>query len=283
MNKLPVGQTIIDAYGFTFTQLGTIIGLIWFPTVVSTLLSFLPQFAGAYASAETATDADAFARLAVSLLMTLLSAIAYVAVARQALGLRQGPAVFHFALGMPEFRVYGGLLILYFFMAVLLIIPLEAERLGGPISVVASYVTIPVTLLIIYLSLRIGALLIPAVVLENKVDFARIWVLTRGNFGRILAVAAAIAVPLILIYCVVAFELVRNDLRSFVSSVDTSDQKAMAQQVVALQDILVRHTPELMGLGLIMTPFAVGLCLAASASAYRTLSGSVSGTRAVTV
>jgi hypothetical protein len=140
-----------------------------------------------------------------------------------------------------------------------------------------------VTLLIIYLSLRIGALLIPSVVFENKVDFARLWALTRGNFGRIFVVAAAIAVPLILIYVVVAFELVRNDLRSVMSFADTSDQKAMAQQVVALQDVLVRHTPELMGLGLIMTPFAVGLCLAASASAYRTLSGSVSGTRAVTV
>jgi len=282
MNKLPVGQTITDAYGFTFTQLGTIIGLIWFPTVVSTLLSFLPQFAGAYASAEAASDADTFARLAVSLLMTLLSAIAYVAVARQALGLRQGPAVFHFALGMPEFRVYGGLLILYFFMAVLLLIPLQAERIGGPISIVASYVTFPVTLLIIYLSLRIGSLLIPSVVLENKVDFARVWILTRGNFGRILVVAIAIAVPLLLIYGVVAYELVRNDLRSVMSFADTSDQKAMAQQVAALQDVLLRHTPELMGLGLIMTPFAVGLVLAASASAYRTLSGSVNGTRAIT-
>ncbi len=37
-----------------------------------------------------------------------------------------------------------------------------------------------------------------------------------------------------------------------------------------------------MGLGLIMTPFAVGLCLSASASAYRTLSGSVNGGRAIT-
>ena len=59
MNKLPVGQTISDAYGFTFSQLGTIIGLIWFPMVVSTLLNFLPQLAsygGASAAANALSD-----------------------------------------------------------------------------------------------------------------------------------------------------------------------------------------------------------------------------------
>ena len=48
------GQTISDAYGFTFTQLGTIIGLIWFPMVVSTLLNFLPQLAAGYGDATAA-------------------------------------------------------------------------------------------------------------------------------------------------------------------------------------------------------------------------------------
>ena len=48
MNKLPVGKTISDAYGFTFSHLGTIIGLIWFPMVVSTLLNFLPELADNY-------------------------------------------------------------------------------------------------------------------------------------------------------------------------------------------------------------------------------------------
>lgn len=280
MNKLPVGQTIIDAYGFTFTQLGTIIGLIWFPTVLSTLLSFLPQLAAGNASPDTITDADAFARLAVALLMTLLSAIAYVAVARQALGLRQGPAAFHFSLGMPEFRVYGALLILYFFMAILLLVPLEAERIGGAVSVIASYVALLVILLVLYLAVRIGSLLIPSVVAESKVDFTRLWLLTRGNFGRIVLVAAAIFIPLVVVYVAVAYGLISSDLRS-VALVETSDPKVLAQQVSALQDVFMRHTPELMGVGLIMTPFAVGLALAASASAYRTLSGALGGPRAI--
>jgi len=282
MNKLPVARTVLDAYGFTFAQLGTIIGLIWFPTVVSTLLNFLPQLASYGGASAAAMGTDQIEILAIMLLKLLLSAIVYVAVARQALGLRQGPAVFHFALGQPEFRVYGALLVLYFLMGVLLIAPAEAQRFGGPASIVASYFVLPILALVIFLLVRVGWLIVPAIVIENKVDFRHVWEITRGNFWRLFAVGAAVTVPLMMIFCTAAVALMEKDLQAIMLPVEPTDQKALEQQVVAIQNIIQQHTPELLFVTLFLTPFALGLSIAASASAYRTLSGSTNSSRAVT-
>lgn len=282
MNKLPVAKTVIDAYGFTFTHLGTIIGLIWFPMVVSTLLNFLPQLADGYGDASAVAGASTIESLAVLLLTLLLSAIMYVAVARQALGLRHGPAIFHFALGQPEFRVYGALLIIYFMIGLAALAQLEAQSVGGPASAIASLIALPGILFIVYLAIRFGFLLVPAIVAENRVDFAHIWSLTRGNFWRIFAVVVAIAVPLWLVECTVALALMGNDLQSALPPPQTTDPQVIEQHMTALEDVFRRHMPELMGIWLIMAPFSLGLSLSASASAYRTLSGSADGLRTVT-
>src|SRR5262249_15126117 len=114
MNKLPVVSTITDAYRFAFGHLGAIIGLIWLPKVLATLLNFLPALSGAAADANTnpaAAGASTFEGIAILVLTQLLNPVMYVAVTRQALGLRQGPAVIHFALGPPEFRMFGATLL----------------------------------------------------------------------------------------------------------------------------------------------------------------------------
>jgi hypothetical protein len=282
MNKLPVGQTITDAYGFTFTQLGTIIGLIWFPMVVSTLLNFLPQLADGYGG-QAPVGAGAVESLAVLLLTLLLSAIMYVAVARQALGLRTGPAVFHFALGQPEFRVYGALLIIYFLIGLAALAQLEAQTVGGQVASFAAFLALPGVLFIVYLAIRFGFILVPAIVAENRLDFARIWTMTRGNFWRIFAVIVAIAAPLWLIECTSAVALMGKDIEAALPPAQTTDPAVLQQHVVALEDVFSRHMPQLMFIWLITAPFSLGLSLAASASAYRALSGTVNGTRAVTV
>ena len=46
MNKLPIGQTVRFAYGFTLHELGTIIGLIWVPMVALAVVNFLPYALG---------------------------------------------------------------------------------------------------------------------------------------------------------------------------------------------------------------------------------------------
>jgi hypothetical protein len=284
MNKLPVGKTISDAYGFTFSHLGTIIGLIWFPMVVSTLLNFLPELAGNLGDGNPSLgSAGAVENLAVLLLTLLLSAIMYVAVVRQALGLRQGPAVFHFALGQAEFRVYGALLVVYFLAIFFALAQVEAQSLGAAASTTAALVAVPGIFFVLYLAIRFGFLLVPAIVAENRIDFAHVWALTRGNFWRLLAVVAAIAVPLWLIESASALALMGGELQhAWPTTAQTSDPQVIQQHLEAIEDVFRRHMPALMFIGLILAPFSIGLTLAASASAYRALSGGVPGSRAVT-
>jgi len=280
MNKLPVGRTIIDAYGFTFTQLGTIIGLIWFPMVLSTLLNFLPELADGYADVNQPV-ASQVEGLAVTLLTLLLSAIMYVAVARQALGLRQGAAVFHFALGQPEFRVYGALLVLYFLFGVAVLVLAEAMSIGGMVSAAAAVLALPALFLIIYVAIRIGFLLVPAIVTENRIDFAAVWALSKGNFWRIFAVVLAIAVPLFLIECTSIVVLMGKDLQAALPPGQTTDQAVIQQHMLELRDVVRRHMPQLLFISLILAPFSIGLTLSAASAAYRALSGPANGQRAV--
>jgi hypothetical protein len=278
MNKLPVGKTIIDAYGFTFAQLGTIIGLIWFPMVISTLLSFLPELADGYADTNTVgASAVEMEVLAVALLTILLSAIVNVAVVRQALGMRQGPAVFHFALGQPEFRVYGAFLVLYFLFGVALLVLVEALSVGGVVSSIAALAALPALATLLYLAIRFGFLLVPTVVAEGRIDFARVWSLSSGNFWRIFAVVLSIAVPLALAWCAAIAALMGKQLWAALLVPQTTDQQVIQQHVTELHDLFTRYTSQRIFISLMLAPFSIGLTLAAAASAYRALS--VNGTR----
>ncbi|HUO94214.1 MAG TPA: hypothetical protein VMU22_14915 [Rhizomicrobium sp.] len=279
MNRLPVGRTILDAYGFTFAQLGTIIGLIWFPMVLSTLLNFLPELADGYAGASQPV-ASQVESLAVTLLTLLLSAIMYVSVARQALGLRQGAAVFHFALGQPEFRVYGALLVLYFLFGIAVLVLAEAMSIGGVVSAVAAVLALPALCLLIYAAIRIGFLLVPAIVTENRIDFAAVWSLSKGNFWRIFAVVLAIAIPLVLIESASIIALMGKDLEAVLPPGQTTDQQVIQQHMLELRDVVHRHMPQLIFISLILAPFSIGLTLSAASSAYRALSGPAKGQRA---
>src|SRR5215469_11751356 len=106
MKKIPVLQTIKAAYGFVFSHLGTIIGLIWLPMVVVTVLGFFVE-QHYYAAAADALASNNYARLghsAISLFCyfvaaILLYAVMYVAVTQLALGQRKEGARAHFALG----------------------------------------------------------------------------------------------------------------------------------------------------------------------------------------
>ena len=53
MTKIPVLETIRAAYRFTFTHLGAIIGLIWLPMILATVIGFfvLQRFFSALADA----------------------------------------------------------------------------------------------------------------------------------------------------------------------------------------------------------------------------------------
>src|SRR5580693_989726 len=115
MTKLPVADAIRFAYGFAFGQIGAIIGLVWLPLVILAVIQFLPYAIGTAYPPGGADPAEAAGNAVLNLVFSaaalLLYAMNCVSVTRQALGLRQGAASLHFALGRPEWRMFAAIVI----------------------------------------------------------------------------------------------------------------------------------------------------------------------------
>ena len=127
MRRLPVLAVLREAYAFTFTHLGAIIGLIWLPMVLATVGGFfVNQIYGRQAQQALAAGAAAGAgpailiQLGFGLVQLGFYAMMYVPVAQLALGQRQGGAMLHFVFGRAEWRMFRALLglMLIFMLAV---------------------------------------------------------------------------------------------------------------------------------------------------------------------
>lgn len=288
MKKIPVLDSIRYAYAFTFGHLGTIIGLIWLPMLILAIAGYfvMSYYYNSVPAALSAGDALAVGRAGMlvigwSLASLLLSSMMYVAVTRQALGLRQGPAVVHFALGAAELRVFGavlgviGIAFMFFIIYVGLLGGAKALALTAPAANAAvGLFALAALLAIVYALIRLSFLLIPATVTEGKIGLARAWELSRGNFWRIVGVGLATAGPIALI--AVGAEVAILGPEFFMhgaapAAADTAQQMHdMAEQMRTASE----HLPLLYGLSFLMAPFFMGLGLAPSAYAYRALTRS---------
>jgi len=281
VKKLPVGEAIRFAYHFTFGQLGTIIGLVWIPLVVIAVLQFLPYGMGdAMLSREDNPAAYGSAQLRAIIFMfviALMYACFFVSVTQQALGLRQGGAIYHFALGRTELRMWGTLLLLGAIMTMLLL----AVALFTTVGVIAAAKSVdralaePVQdalLLIgacafIYVMVRLGFLLVPATVVEKKIGFESSWKLSRGNFWRISLAAFVVTLPIFVLVFAAQYALMGRELVAVMQPGVT-----LETVMTRLEVVTARHAPEIIGINLIVAPFVYGLYLATAAFAYRTLS-----------
>src|SRR5690349_11783783 len=130
MRRIEVVATIRDAYVFALTHLGGVIGLIWVPMVLATVMGFF-SFQRYYNDFIDAMASNNVAALGPSMLMMLgyvvaallLYAVMFVAVVQLALGARSAPAVGHFAFGNLEWRMFRALIA---FIGVVLVLALPA-------------------------------------------------------------------------------------------------------------------------------------------------------------
>ena len=130
MRRSPVVATIRDAYAFATSHLGGVIGLIWVPMVLATVMGFF-SFQRYYNDFIDAMAGGNVAALGPSLLMMLgylvaallLYAVMFVAVIQLALGARAAPAVAHFAFGHLEWRMFRAFMA---FIGVILVLVLPA-------------------------------------------------------------------------------------------------------------------------------------------------------------
>lgn len=285
MKKIPVRDTIAYGYSFTFGHLGTIIGLIWLPMVIVAVAGYFVM-SGFYNSVPDAVSAGNPVVVGQSYLVVmvwwfaslLLYSMMYVAVMRQALGLREGPAVVHFHLGIAEWRVFGVILGLFAIALVFLMgdgaLLALFKGLGAKVPAVmalGALVYLAGLLAIVYAMVRLSFLAIPATVAEDTIALGRGWELSRGNFWRIFAVGVATLLPLLLVMGVAEVAIMGRDFfipKVLGPQVDAAQRmQAMAAQMRAASGQL----PLLSGLAFLLAPFLTGLTMAPAAFAYRAL------------
>src|ERR1051326_5643970 len=209
MKKIPVLATIREAYGFTFSHLGAIIGLIWLPMIILTVIGFFvlqrssDLYAGALASGNYAAMGPEalglFCYVAAALLLLTMMA---VPVTQLALGTRKAGALVHFAFGPTEWRLLRGVLgLVGFLLLPLLLVSIITALLGGQQVASDRMMAAVGGLYLLYLAgtiffgLRFGLVMPALAVSENNPLLARAWTLTAGNFWRLFLVALALFVP----------------------------------------------------------------------------------------
>lgn len=285
MTKIPVRDSIRYGYAFTFGHMGTIIGLIWLPMVILAVAGYfvMSYYYGAVPDAVSAGNPVAVGRSGLlvmgwSLVSLLLSSIMYVAVTRQALGLREGPAVVHFALGAPELKVFAamlGLLALLMLFLLLDVAALGAVRsLAGkaPAGRLAlALADLGGLLAILYVMVRFSFLLIPATVAEDTVALGRAWQLSAGNFWRIVAVVLASLGPVLVLAFAAEVVILGPGFFTQQAHVPADNAEQMRDMAEQMRQASA-HLPWLYGLSFLMAPFLMGLALSPAAYAYRVLS-----------
>ena len=285
MNKLPVGQIIRQAYAFTFGEIGTVIGLTWIPTLINTVAAYfmLRGYALTLESLETGippSDAQAFLPLPLAILSLFLVGMIGVALSRQVLGLRKGPAFAHVEFGGETLREFAGfigvylmtmLFILAFMVAVGAIAAVAGAAAGPAAGAIAGLAGLIGVFALIYAVLRLGFLLIPSVVVDGQFGLTRSWQLTRGNVLRIVAILFATLFPLMLVSDV-ATALVMGPLPQ-APTVQPTDMAGVIHIWAEQLRATLPHLPALMGVSLILAPLAYSLLFTPAALAYRILSG----------
>jgi hypothetical protein len=278
MRRIEVVATIREAYAFALSHIGGVIGLIWVPMVLATIMGFfsLQRYYNDFIDAMAGGNVAA---LGPSMLMMLgyvvaallLYAVMFVAVVQLALGARAAPGVAHFAFGNLEWRMFRALVA---FIGVVLLLVLPAFIVADAVFTVAGAKLPPsagpaLMLMIFYgvvmLAMPRFFLLLPTVAVAETVPvLRRAWMLSAGNFWRLLVVLLAVFGPILL--CFVCLELVLA-ARAPAHGPAGNEQMQLLAGIMRARDVL----PLISGLGFLVSPLMVGLLAGASVSVWRAL------------
>lgn len=221
MHKIPVGQTIAQAYRFLFSEIGTILGICWFPALLSSLAGYFTAAYGAMHRPDIDAG-DARIEAAYTLLSVMglgitifAGSVMAVALTRHVLGKRTSGVVAYFAVGPLEWRMFlasvryiAGSMALIIVAAVvagfafnLAGVPLDpggVVRANAP-DIIAGVFSWAVFIGALIVILRLGFFIAPTVVAEDHGGLLRSFELTRGNVLRALAVIAVLGIPVLLL------------------------------------------------------------------------------------
>lgn len=301
MNKIPVGQTISFAYGFTFGRLGTVIGIAWLPLLIAQLALFslydLTDATAPTADQIRANPALALRGAGIGLLgyaiLQIFNAIVAVGVTRHAFGQRSGtPHFFYLSVGLDEWRMFAGYVRYFFAMMGVFIITyvilvvlgfvMALAASGGPAAAGIAGIAVLVAAIAAYCAailtlVRMGFLLTPSIVAERGGGIKRSYELTKGNFWRIVGVWAVTGAPLVLIFMIAEYAFIAPHINFDIGPLPKTPEQVQVfaarvdQMMAALQAEMVRQRIPLLALSYVYGIFSSGLFYSAAAFAYREL------------
>lgn len=274
MARVPVVATIREAYGFTSANLGGIIGLIWIPMVLVTIMGFFSsqnlfnQAIEVVASGNAGNSGAALLLwLGYLLAALLLVAMMYVAVVQLALGTRTASVWAYFAFGTAELRMllallaFVGLAIPVFFLGNILVSAAAMRSMQA-----ASLASLVFYILMLGFIARFF-LLLPAVsVMETDPVLRRAWQLSTGNFWQLFGILLAFVLPLFLL-----FLLLMVPVASRIPPLPPATGANLQVQQLAMFVWVRQALPFLWGLLFFVWPVVIGLFSQASVSAWKAL------------
>lgn len=277
MGKIPVGRTLAFAYSFTFGNFLTVLGLSWVPLVVTAVLAYVtvPSYVAGMQAMMTSGDPSGI--VTGGGLMLLLNIVAfasfimiYVAIARQALGLRSGPAFYYFSVDAAFWR----LLLAYLLTIVIAI--------GGAIVIMIAFgillvVFAPLAVIVMivgffglaYVMLRLTFLQPALAVAEEKGIVGRAWSLGKGNFWRFFVVLLGIMIPMVIVLGVIQMSLF-----SSLAIVPPPEDASPAEQIAFMTQMGAQITallPMILPIAILFYAAIIAMVVSASAFAYRSL------------
>jgi len=277
MRRVPVAPTIRDAYSFTFGHLGSIIGLIWVPMLLLTVMGFFSfqryynDFIAAMAGGNpSALGSSLLMMLGYMVAALLLEAMILVSVVQLAQGTRDPkPVMAHFSFGPAEWRMFRalialvGLMLLFLFPAYIATGALSMA-LGNRGAVMTNLAVLVLYAVIVAATPRF-LLLLPAISLNEQLPvLRRAWSLSAGNFWRLLGILAGGAGPVLL--AMGAIDAILSTGAAAVAPGATPEEQMVAA-VRQASDVL----PLMSGLSFLVSPLLVGLLARASVTSWRAL------------
>lgn len=306
MGKIPVGQTIAQAYGFSFGKYLTLLGIVWLPMAAIAVVMYFFLLPFLQSSAElfqqlilhprdpevAAAFNQQFGRIWLfDIVIMLVFVMIKVGITKEVLGLRTGPRFVYLAFGKDELYVLLNYIFVFVILyAAIIAVAIVVALIGVVIAIVFASamphfdpkassglvvaMVVPLAGAIecafIYGMVRLTFLMVPVTVAEKRFGIGRSWTLTKGNFWRIFAIALAIWLPLIIL----EFLFIGLALASHVAAFIAASQKgpaAVAAEFAALWKIYLDNLLYISLIGFALAPVLYGLIAAPAAFAYRAL------------
>jgi len=239
VSKIPVGQTIGQAYAFAFRRYFHILGVIWLPFALLGVAGYfaLVPFAKVLFQVlhqislnpqdktmpfQFAMQMQRMSALiwAFDLLNLAVGAMIAVGIVKEALGYRKGFRVAYLWFGLEELLLVValflfGIMIAVFIMAAIVgvgvvvgvaVVAAAAAAHTGEVgnvmlaSAFGSLAAVIAAFVFIYFAVRFLFFMAPVTVAEREFGMFRSWELSKGNFWRIFAVLFVTWVPVIVVF-----------------------------------------------------------------------------------